>query len=87
MAGIFALTKWCSVSPSEFARWPNRGSTKLILALAGAAAILFAAGFIETLTTYLGYAGVVLWVPLIVLAYSWSRIRRRRRALEPTSSP
>ncbi len=87
IAGIFALTKWRSVSPAEFARRPNRGSTKLILALVGAAAILLAAGFIETLTTYLGYAGVVLWAPLIILAYLWSRIRRRRRALEPTSSP
>ena len=87
MAGIFALTKWRSASPEEFARWPNRGSIKLISALAGAAAILLAAGFIETLTTYLGYAAVGLWAPLFILAYSWSRFRRRRWALRPVSSP
>jgi uncharacterized membrane protein SpoIIM required for sporulation len=87
MAGIFALTRWRSVSPGKFARRLNRGSTKLVLALVGAAVILLAAGFIETLTTYLGYSAVALWVPLILLAYSWSRIRRQRRALHPTSSP
>lgn len=87
MAGIFALTKWRSTSPTEFARWPNRGSAKLVLALLGAAAILVAAGLIETLTTYIGYAAIALWVPLFILAYSWSRIRRRRRAVQAVSSP
>ncbi len=81
MAGIFALTKWRSVSPAEFARRLSRGSTKMVLALVGSAAILLVAGFIETLTTYLGYGAVVLWVPLVILAYSWSKIRRRRRAV------
>ena len=87
IAGIFALTKWRSVSPDEFTRRLNRGSTKLVLALVGAAAILVVAGLIETTTTYLGYAAVALWVPLIMLAYFWSRVRSRRQALEPTSSP
>jgi uncharacterized membrane protein SpoIIM required for sporulation len=87
MAGIFALTKWRSVSPAEFMRWLNRGSAKLVLALVGSAAVLLVAGFIETLTTYLGYAAVGLWVPLIIIAYAWSRIRRRRRALQLASSP
>ena len=87
IAGIFALTRWRSVSPAEFAHWLNRGSTKLVLALLGAAAILLAAGFIETLTTYIGYAAVALWVPLIVVAYAWSRFNRRGRALQPAGSP
>ena len=87
IAGIFALTKWRSVSPAEFARWPTRGSAKLVLALLGAATILLVAGFIETLTTYLGYAAVGLWVPLIIIAYAWSRIRRRRRAMQLAGSP
>jgi uncharacterized membrane protein SpoIIM required for sporulation len=87
IAGIFALTKWRSVPPTEFGRWLNRGSAKLILALLGAAAILLVAGFIETLTTYLGYAAVGLWVPLILLVWAWSRIRGRRRALQLAGSP
>ena len=87
MAGIFALTKWRSSSPTEFARWLNRGSAKLILALLGAAAILVAAGLIETLTTYIGYDAIALWVPMFILAYSWSRFRRRRRAIQALSSP
>jgi uncharacterized membrane protein SpoIIM required for sporulation len=87
MAGIFALTKWRSVSLSEFARRPNRGSSKLVLALTGAAAILVVAGFVETLTTYLGDAAIGIWVPLGVLYYAWSRNRRRTRASRPASSP
>ena len=86
-AGMFALTRWRSVSPAEFARRPARGSSKLVLALAGAAAILLAAGFIETLTTYLGNAVLALWIPLAAFAYLWSRMRRRRRALQAAGSP
>ncbi len=87
MAGIFAFTKWRSVSPAEFTRRLGRGSTKLVLALMGAVVILMVAGLIETLTTYLGYAALALWVPLFILAFSWSRIRRRRRTGQPTGSP
>ena len=87
IAGMFALTKWRSVSPAEFVHQLNRGSTKLILALLGTAAILLVAGFIETLTTYLGYAGIGLWVPLVIIFYAWSRMRRRSRATQPTGSP
>lgn len=86
IAGIFALTKWRSVSPGEFAHRLDRGSTKLVLALLGAAVILVAAGLIETLTTYIGFAAVGLWVPLILVTYSWSRVRRRR-APQSASSP
>ena len=87
IAGMFALTKWRSVSPTEFAHWLNRGSVKLILALLTAALVLVAAGLIETLTSYLGFAGVALWVPLVALAYGWSRVRRPRQTTRPTSSP
>ena len=87
IAGIFALTKWRSVSPKEFAHLPNRGSAKMVLALLGAGAVLLVAGFVETLTTYLGYVAVALWVPLVMLAYLWSRVRRRRRPVLPAGSP
>ena len=87
MAGIFALTKWRSVSPSEFVRRLDRGSSKLALALVGAAAILAVAGFIETLTAYLGDAAIAIWVPLGLLYYLWSRSRKRRPAEPPASSP
>jgi uncharacterized membrane protein SpoIIM required for sporulation len=77
VAGLLAFTKWRSVSPGEFARRTSWGSTKLILALGGAALILVVAGFIEVLTTYLGYFVVLLWAPLIVLYYLWTKLRNR----------
>ncbi len=68
-AGMLGVTKWRSVTPEDFAKWTNWGSTKLAVALAGAGLILIVAGLIETLTTYLGILGIALWVPLIFGAY------------------
>lgn len=79
VAGILAFTKWRSVPPKEFSRRLNWGSTKLVMALGGAAAILVAAGLIETLTTFIGYSILVLWAPLLILLYSVLRNRRRRQ--------
>jgi uncharacterized membrane protein SpoIIM required for sporulation len=87
IAGVLALTKWRSVSPGDFSRRLNRGSTKFVLALGGAAVILVVAGFFEVLATYLSYGVVLLWVPLAVLYYWVARITRQRRASAPTSSP
>lgn len=77
VAGMLALTKWRSVSPGEFARRRNWGSTKLAFALGGAAAILAAAGFIETLTSYVRYDILAVWVLLALLYFAWKKSRRR----------
>ena len=87
MAGILAFTKWRAVSPHEFSRRVNWGSTKLAIALGGAAAILVAAGFIETLTSYVGSDILALWAVFAILAYSVVRSRRRRRRAPPAGTP
>lgn len=79
VAGILGVTKWRSVAPEEFARRWNWGSTKLILALAGAGLILIFAGFIETLTTYVGYTAIAIWVPIGAAYYLLVKRRRRRK--------
>jgi uncharacterized membrane protein SpoIIM required for sporulation len=87
VAGLLAFTKWRSVSPGEFTRVMNRGSSKLVVALGGAAVILAAAGFLEVLVTYLGTGAIVLWAPLVLLYYLWARNRKRRLATESVGSP
>jgi len=80
VAGLFAITKWRSVSPSEFARQQNRGSVKLVMAMGGVALILLAAGLVETTGLYLGLGEVVFWVPVALGYYLLVSRRRRRRA-------
>ena len=87
VAGILAFTKWRTVSPREFNRKLSWGSTKLIMALVGAAAILVAAGLIETLTTFVGYAILALWAPLATLLYAVTRIRKHRLSTHPAGRP
>ncbi len=87
VAGMLALTTWRSVSPGEFARRLNWGSTKLALALGGAAAILVAAGFFEVLATYLKLAVLAVWVPLAALILLAVRSRRRSRGTQLTDRP
>lgn len=89
-AGLLAFTKWRSVSPGEFVRRLNRGSTKLALALGGAALILVVAGVLEVIGTYLRYGVLLLWLPLALLFYAGIRIatnRNRSRANPPLGSP
>jgi len=86
VAGLLALTRWRSVSPTEFARRKNRGSTKLVLALGGATIILMVAAFFEVLATYVGYVTIFLWAPLIILYYLWMR-NRKHRLIQSIGSP
>jgi uncharacterized membrane protein SpoIIM required for sporulation len=83
-SGLLAVTKWRSVSPVEFVRRWNWGSTKLALALAGVALILVAAGFFEVLASYLGFAAVTLWVPLGIASYFFATRNRRRKHNQST---
>ena len=79
-AGLLAVTKWRSVSPSEFTHRVNWGSWKLIFSIGGAALILLAAGLIETTGLYLGIGELLLWIPvgvMIFLMVTWTRARRR----------
>lgn len=78
VAGLLAFTKWRSVSPGDFVRKSNWGSIKLAAALSGAAAILVAAGLIETLTGYLGDTILALWIPLGILPLLFLTKRRRK---------
>ncbi len=87
VAGLMAITKWRSVSPSEFARRANRGSWKLLLAMGGVALILLVAGVIETVGLYLGLGELLLWVPVILVAYLLlTLVRARRRNSSPLGS-
>jgi len=79
-AGLLAVTKWRSVSPSEFARRANWGSWKLVFTMGGVALILLAAGLIETTGLYLGIGELLLWIPVaitIFLIVNWTRMRGR----------
>jgi len=80
-AGLFAVTKWRSVSLEEFAHRKNRGSAKLAMAMGGVAVILLAAGLIETTGLYLGLGEVVFWVPLALGYYLLVTRRRHNRGL------
>jgi uncharacterized membrane protein SpoIIM required for sporulation len=84
VAGILAVTRWRTVAPDAFARRLNRGSTKLVLAMAGVALILVFAGFIETIGIYAGYYEVLLWIPLAVIFYLFVMGNLKRRQDEPT---
>ena len=79
VAGLLAVTRWDSVSPGEFVKRKNRASGKYLLALGGVAMTLLLAGLLETTTTYLGYAAVALWMPLVVLYYGFRKERKRRQ--------
>lgn len=81
VAGLLAVTRWRSVSPGEFAHRINWGSWKLVLAMAGVAMILLAAGLIETAGLYLGTGELLLWIPVgaaIYLMVALSRARSSR---------
>ena len=80
VAGMLGVTKWRSVTPRDFRKRLNWGSTKLALALTAAGLILFAAGFIETLTSYIGVLAITLWIPVGVAAFL---LRRQYQRTEP----
>jgi uncharacterized membrane protein SpoIIM required for sporulation len=83
-SGLLAVTKWRSVSPTEFLRRLNWGSTKFALALGGVALILMTAGFFEVLANYLGFGVIALWAPLGILYYLFAvRYRKHKRAQPP----
>ncbi len=87
VAGLLGVTKWRSVAPEEFARRWNWGSTKLALSLAGAGLILLVAGFIETLTTYIGYIAIVIWIPIGAGYYLLVTQYRKRRSERAVATP
>jgi uncharacterized membrane protein SpoIIM required for sporulation len=87
VAGMLGVTRWRSVAPEDLRKWRNWGSTKLALALGGAGLILLVAGFIETLTTYLGILAITLWVPLLLGCYLLERWYRMARPNQPESEP
>jgi len=79
-AGLLAVTRWRSVSPSEFTHRVNWGSWRLIIAMGGVALILVAAGLIETAGLYIGTGELLLWIPVGIVAFfmvTWTRARRR----------
>lgn len=87
IAGILAFTKWRSVPPGEFSRKLNWGSTKLVMALGGAVALLAVAGLVETLTNYVGFDILAFWLVFAVLLYTVVRSRRRRLLAPTVGSP
>ena len=79
-AGLLAVTKWRSVSPTEFTHRVNWSSWKFIFAMGGAALILLAAALIETAGLYFGAGELLLWIPVgivIFLMVTWTRTRKR----------
>ena len=86
-AGLLAVTTWRTVTPSEFTRRLNRGSTKFLVALGGVALTLAIAGCLEVLVGYLGLAVVLLWIPIGLGVFFVGRWERRRRAVRSTGSP
>jgi len=84
VAGILAVTRWRTVAPDAFARRLNRGSTKLVLAMAWVALILLVAGLIETIGIYAGYYEALMWIPLAVVFYLFVMRNLKRKRDEPT---
>jgi len=83
VAGLLAITRWRSVSPSEFTHRANWGSWKLVLAMGGVALILVAAGLIETAGLYLGAGEIILWIPVGAVIYLTITLSRARRRAKP----
>jgi len=79
VAGLMAITRWRSVSPSEFTHRTNWGSWRLAFAMGGVALILLAAGLIETAGLYLGFGELLLWIPVGVAVYLIVTLDRERR--------
>ncbi len=86
VAGLFAITRWRSVSPMEFARKVNRGSDKLAFAMGGVALILLTAGIIETVGLYMGFGEILFWVPLVLAYYLFTVMKKQRREQPPMGS-
>ena len=84
VAGLLAVTRWRSVSPSEFAHRVNWGSWKLVLSMVGVAVILIVAGLIETAGLYLGAGELLLWIPVGAVLYLMIAISRARRRSKPS---
>jgi hypothetical protein len=87
VAGIFGVTRWRSLSPEEFARPLNRGSTKLVFAMGGVALSLMAAAVLEVASPLSGYGAFLLWVPVGVAYYMIVTYRRRRAARSASPVP
>jgi len=83
VAGLLAVTRWRSVSPSEFARRANWGSWKLVFSMGGVALILVAAGLIETAGLYLGAGEILLWIPVGAMIYLTITLSRARGRAKP----
>ena len=83
VAGLLAVTRWRSVSPSEFAHRINWGSWKLIFSMGGVALILIAAGLIETTGLYVGAGELLLWIPVGAVIYLAVMLSRARRHATP----
>ena len=83
VAGLLAVTRWRSVSPSEFAHRINWGSWKLIFSMGGVALILIAAGLIETTGLYVGAGELLLWIPVGAVIYLAVMLSRARRYVTP----
>ena len=87
VAGLLAVTRWRSVSPSEFSNRINWGSWKLVLSMGGVVVILVAAGLIETAGLYLGAGELLLWIPVGAVIYLVITLSRaRRRSMPPLGS-
>lgn len=85
VAGVLGITRWRSVSPEAFARFANRGSTRLALALVGVALSLMVAGALEVSEPALGFSSgaFLLWVPVLVGGWVLYVAYKRRAAREP----
>jgi uncharacterized membrane protein SpoIIM required for sporulation len=89
-AGIMLLTRWRRISPEKFMHRANWGSVKFALALAGVAAQLTVAGFLEVVEPGLGGYALLLWVPvaagviLVLTRKEWTK-SRNARSVHPTA--
>jgi len=84
VAGMLGVTRWRSVTRGDFRKRLNWGSTKFALALAVAGLILLLAGFVETLTSYIGVLAIMLWVPVGAMAFLLRRQYQRMK--EPAAT-
>jgi len=83
VAGLLGVTRWRSVSPSDFTQRANWGSWKLIFSMGGVALILVAAGLIETAGLYLGVGEILFWIPVGAVIYLIITLSRAGRRAKP----
>ncbi len=76
--GLYAVLEWRRQSYTEFSNWRTRASTKISLGFVIIALVLATAALLEVTEPHLGYAGLLLWGPVLIGgAYAYIRFKSR----------